>query len=65
MLNGNFTSVFCFDKDIDVSSLEPDLLVLMVSKMEKNKDLSPYFKYNEKQLNEKSNCIYIIDTTCK
>ena len=43
----------CFDKDIDVSSLEPDLLVLMVSKMEKNKDLSPYFKYNEKQLNEK------------
>jgi len=43
----------CLDKDIDVSSLEPDLLVSMVSKMEKNKDLSPYFKYNEKQLDEK------------
>ena len=43
----------CLDKSIDVSSIEPDIFVSMISKMEKNKDLAPYFKYQEKQLNEK------------
>lgn len=54
-LNGkiDYYNHLCMDKDIDVSSLTPDLLISMVSKMERNKDLSPYFGYNEEQLNEK------------